>query len=850
MDLNRSSNRRRRGRLGLVPGVLAVASIVPLFSSLAAAGADSAADAALELARVAQMDLMLRENPGPDDFALAAHALSIASADRPADSDLARLVAAAAWAGGDRGLLLSATRSVIRADPADTVAQLRLISSNINAKQTVEGRLGAFDRILGPDGDGLDPSVRSRLALDAALLERELGRTDRFQARLRDAVRLDITNKEAVSFAVRTFVTPETGIEDLMEWQIRLLYADPFDPHVHLTIARISAGQGALDSAQRFLENGVRLFETSGLEVPALLRGQRLALQWQQVGPRVVLESLNGPLFDMREQAAEAIAARQAAGEPHDDIRDPEEIRYDLAIERIRLLAANAIEDDDAIDASLRDLTLTTQETVQLLADAMNKPGADGRAILNELLSIFVNLQVSRGMVGRDADLIRQEIEAFNKSIPGSERETRSAAIWLTYANGDYQQAIDEVGRVEPGSLASLMVAMASEKTGDIDRAASIYKRTALGKPLDAFGAFARSRLIAIGRGDEGISEAGVFIESRLSRVPAWMDRMLASPRSFMLLQAHAAERSTDVIGAAKVRLRLRNTASIPMSLGASRPIGSRMLLIPRALAEEAGFVGRPTPLVLDFDRRLRLESLQELDVTVPADSPYSAWLRMVNSHTSQRDRYRAVQSFEPTSRGGLGPGPFGLIAETGIVQQTPLGLARAPVQELIDAIRSGMPEQVRAIAIATLSRFYQYGTGLELSASDRAQIVSAWTERFVSLTDAERSVVLLILPHAMQSPAFEPFDQAVVETVVGESVQGIAVDLALLASVMYSRVRDPDSPVFELARESKSEHIRMMAASIQERLRAVRPAWAMIGPGVEDAGPGSLGNTPSGFQP
>jgi len=805
-------------------------------------------EAGAELARVAQMDLILRDNPGPEDYLLAAHTLAIASGMRPGDAEISRLAASAAWAGGDRGLLLEATRNVIRADPRDTVAQLRLISSNINSKQTAEERLAAYDRVLGPAGKSLDASVRSRLALDAALIERELGRTDRFESRLRQAVELDITNKDAVSFAARTFTGPDTGIEELIDWQIRLLYADPFDPHVHLTIARICAGQGALDAAQRFLENGVRLFEVSGAELPASLRSQRLTLRWQQSGPRQVLESLNGPLADMRGQAAEVIAERKEAGEPHDDIRNPEDIRYDLAIERIRLLAANALEDSGAIDSSLNDLTLTTQEVITQLAEVLSAPGANQQTVAQEMIRIFVDLQVARGMVRREVDRIREEIDLFNQNIRGASNETRRAEPWITFAAGNYQQAIDETGDPAPGTLASLLVAMASEQLGDLDRATEIYKVFALTRPLDAYGGFARSRLVAMDREDEARSRAGAFLESRLSRVPAWMDRMLGDPRSFMLLQAEASTTTTTAIEGVSIHLRLRNTSSIPLGLGASRPIGSRMLVVPRALAAQSEFDGDPTPQVLDLERRLRLEPLQEIDVTVRADSAYASWLRMVNAHSSQRDRYRAVQSFQPTSRGGLGPGPLGLIAETGIVQQTALGLARGSVDELVDAISMSDSVGLRRTAIATLSRVYQTDDALKLGRAEQDRVVQVWTERFAAMTDAERTLALLVLPHGLQSLAFEAFDNAVIETIVAEGLQGARSDSGLLAAALITRVRSPDSPVFDLAAESKDEHVRRLGVLLRNRLGDARPAWSMVGPGVEAMGPRSRAG--GGFGP
>lgn len=823
---------------GVLSGAPAFAGAVaqPQSQSQPQADAQEITDAmvAREMARVVSMDLGLRQSPKPDDYALVGHALSMAVADRPGDAELARLAASAAWAAGDRDMLLSATRAIIKADPSDTVAQLRLISSNINSRQTVESRLQAYDRILGDAGKSLHVSVRSRLALDAALLLRESGDQAGFERRLREAITLDITNKEAVSLAARTFATAESGIEELLDWQIRLLFADPFDPHVHLTIARISAGQGAIESAQRFLENGVALYAIAGSEIPAHLREQRLALQWQREGAEIVLEELNGPLEDMRAQAAALIKIRQEAGEPIDDIRNPADILYELGIERVRLLAAASVENDASIDASLADMARSTQTTLDQLAKAMRQPGANQTQFAEEIVKVFGDLQIMRGLVGRDTEKMLEETESFVEAVPQAGPMVARVKPWVAYARGEFQQAIELAEAGGPGPLQALVVALASEQLGDVERAVGIYTQFARGRPLDAYGGYARTRLQRIGRDSEALTTDGAYLESRLAKLPKWLDRMLTEPRSFMLLQVDAPLLTTDPLGTATVRVRLRNTSPIPLGVGSSRPIGTRFLITPRSVGAESDFGGALRGKVVDLDSRFRLETLEEIEVVLDADAPYAKWLRTANAHVSQRDRYRVIQSFQPGPLGGLVPGPLGLVGETGLIQRNAFNEARIDIDGLIEEILSSEGTELRSWLIVSVCRLLQpEGSSLSLRTSDKARVADAWRARFERANDAERAMILLCLPHAGQVFEFESFDQQVTTAVAsGEPSE------QLLVATLMTRVRAPGGALFDKAAKSESQSVRTIGSLLNARLEAFDKSYATVGPGLNAMGP------------
>jgi len=825
---------RRSRMLGVV-----LVCLVALLASGVRAGVASetgpvtAEEVGAVIRRNALIDLGMRASPLPEDYEIVADALSVASGMRPRDADTARVLAAAAWAAGDRELMLEATRAVIRNDPADTVAQLRLVSANINGRQTVEERMDAYERFLGPAGRALDASVRSRLALDAALLQRESGDVAGFEKRLREAVDLDPTNKDAVSLAARIFTTDDAGVDEVVGWQIRLLYADPLDPHVHLTIARIAANQGAIDSADRFLTNAERLFRVAMGDIPSTMREPQLSLQWQIRGAASVIESLNAPLYDLRTEAANAIKARQEAGEPISDIRSPNEIRYELGIDRVRLLAAVSAGDQETIDRTLADLAGTSGETLKALAERANRPGADQRQVFLETVRVFTDFQIMRAIAGRDVAQIAEETEVFfGKNVADSPAMVHLKA-WTAFGLGEHERAIGLLGTPRPATNDLLLVALASEALGDTDTAVPIYLTYARQRSLEGFGALARFRLAKLGREADVITSAGVQLRTALGRVPGWMDRMTSDPRTFMMLQAESTMSTVAPLDRAAVRVRLRNAASVPLGLGASRPIGSRILIGPRPISRLADFSGAPTPKVLEMDQRLRLNPREEIEVTVDADAPYTQWLREVNAHVSLRDRYRVIQSFQPGPRGGLVNAPLALVTESGIVQRVMLDLSRAPFEDLLDSVSSGDPADLRAALIATVARTIQPAEDLRLTKDQLGSLARAWSDRFAGATVAERSLMALKLPHAAQVPEMSAFDETVVETVVADGLARAKSDSGLLVATLLTRVRSPDSPVFELAAQSEDGAVRRMGERLSARLAEGRPSFSRARPGV-----------------
>src|SRR3954470_24705019 len=82
--------------------------------------------AASALVRLALFDLRALDEPKPRDYAVALAILDQAQALAPNDAEIARRRIEAAWNAADQDALLAATQLVVKLDPKDTVATLRL----------------------------------------------------------------------------------------------------------------------------------------------------------------------------------------------------------------------------------------------------------------------------------------------------------------------------------------------------------------------------------------------------------------------------------------------------------------------------------------------------------------------------------------------------------------------------------------------------------------------------------------------------------------------------------------------------------------------------------------------------
>lgn len=747
------------------------------------------------------IELQRVESPGPSDHRLAYRMLELVHPLAPDDEERARRMVEAAWGAGDGDLLDEATKRLIRLAPDDTVAQLRLITAGIEKLQTIDERLAVYDRFLGDGGARIDVSIRSRLALDAALLHRERGDLDAFADALTMAVELDETNKEACSLAVTYFAAHVNDPVGLFRLQLRLLRADPLDPNVHFRVASVLAAEGALEQASRFHANGRSILAAAGALSPQQ-EAEQMSIGWAMVGPSQVVDRLTADLNAERARADAKYQADLANDVPPSQLVPASSVHLDPSVEKIRLLAALSDLDDASVQASLAEFELMAQ----LASDRLQAPEARAsdqarELAVNSYLRAFADLQLMRGIAGLPLDALTPQATALYAARAEWAAQVRLLNAWKAFRENDPAQAESLCqGLPATDPLVRMLRGLIAERQDRLGDALALFQDMVRDDPLGSLGSWARSRVLRIKRTDRAVTDIGEAIAPLAERMPRWIDEMVRDPSVFMRVDVKPEKTDLGPHEPMRLVVELTCLARGPMAVGSDRPIVSRMLLSPWT----DGLVVPDVPLeavVIEFDRRLRLMPLERLRAVVDVSTGVNAVIESASTGALVRQRWRLVQGFAVGAQGGLVSGPLCLEDETEPVFRVADEDARlAPAdlaQRILTVDEAGLPGAVRVAA----GLLYRHAAGVFLD--DPAPVVAALAKRLETAGPLERAFMLATVPSAVVVPAAVAFDDAARRLAVDAAVTGAPLDRLTVAVLLLTRVTALDDPVLASARAS-----------------------------------------------
>lgn len=800
------------------------------------AGWSTTEQAARSIARLALLDLRLNTNPGPREYKLAALLNRAAQRYLPADAELVRRQIESEWNAEDPDAAIDATQRLLKLDPRDTVAQLRLVSYRLNAIQTTEDRLTAYERFLSDAGKGLDPSIRSRLALDCALLYRERGDEEKFVSRLKLATALDGTNKEAALLAFTYFSESVQDSQGRAELLLNLLYADPLDSSVYLQLAEQLASGGAFTGASRMYKMGERVLVGAGSFLSGEQELKKVMLSWHVTGAKAVREELEKSLAGERFNAQQMADRQKVMNVPGEEIINPMALRLPRAAEQMRCMASFGEGNEAAVLQSLSDLTLTVEKMKADIADPEKLPKEmtldEGKKIARDAQ---VDLTLLRAFTAQQLDKVEGGLE--NLVTPIESTDIRPTVIrGLMLANqGKHDEAIQQFrelidavdtpspdGVIVATTMARLSLGKSLMVTGGAPEASEIYREIIRETPLSAMGAMAATLLDKLRGKKEAIFPTSDAMEKLAAGVPRWVEEIITQPRTFVGLIATPVLNSQDPLAPMKVRVSIRNLSGVPMGVGSSRPMNSRILFTCNLDTKGIDTSKHAKPEVIDIDHRLRLLPGESIETTVWADPGYAGWFSENVATGVLRAKYRLVQGFVSTRRGIIDPGPGCVQADLPVVVRSTLRETTLTAAELVAEVANANENSVARLAAA--ARALVIGEPLatrKLTDDDKTQIARAFAARYPSLSPTIRAIVLATLPHAPQCRPFAEFDKAALSE----------QDPTLLPLVLATRVSDASNPLIAACKASSDPAVKLFATLHAERLEAKSSCFANVGP-------------------
>jgi hypothetical protein len=829
--------------------------------------------AAHAVARVALMDLRIVGEPTPRDYRIAEELFATAATLLPNDQTILRLYLEAAAGANDGPTVREITRRLVKLDPADTVSQLRTISARISELQTTDQRLAAYDRFLGEAGNAIDDSVRSRLALDAALLYRERGEMDNFGERLSRAIQLDPTNKDAATLAL-TFYQPKAadGPAGRLDLLFQVLWGDPFDSSVYSSIVSELLSHGAYNGALRFAELQRRLANIQAREIPDSDQLAYDLAEWNASGPEAVLRRLDDRLEKLRQQVIEQRGQAQDLGLSGADIPSPERIHLPAGRERSRVLCAIAVADRDRAAPCLGEFAQIVGAMTRDAADPSKRSkGVSEERAVQVVRDARVELTWLRLLGGLQIDEARADL-ADLRAAGGLEASVLARLdAWATLRTGTNEEAERAFAAMAASDdIAALGLAVCAEARADRNVASVRFEELFRRDAGNFIGAFAATRRKALTGERPRPDESARILEQDAAGVPASFDAMIDNPRRVMALEVKPLRTEIIPTDRTPVMVTIRNVSGLMLAMGPDKPICSRLLFAPGV---DIGPDVLPTYDLVwigNLDRRLRLDKNESVGMIVwPDIGPISADMELSLSQQA-RVRWRVFQGFEFSDQRLWDTTPMMLTTDIPPMIRRLPNRSDSVFESLKTTIQSG---STRDIADAILSIKYQLADQVHTEASllttmkEAAQKGNSLPsdERRRIIKEQERMKVIggrlaserdqlmemlagrltqgsTILPDKILMLCLTPTQANMSQALRVDQVAIHNADEDVLAVELAARVVSPDDPFLGDPAVQRSPRLAALARLVKERLQAKIPTAAtshwtvtdLVGPGYE----------------
>lgn len=779
--------------------------------------------------RLGLLNIRAVHTPTAADYASTALLLGLAQRYSPDDLSLIRRRGEAAWGAGDKDLLIELTSQAIKLDPSNTVAQLRLISSRLSEFQTVEERLSRIEAFLGPKGSALDASIRSRLALDAALLHRERGDDVKFVEKLKQSTQLDSSNKEAAILALNYYTSHSSDPVGTLEMLTNLLYADPIDPNVHYELATHLASLGAFTEARRFHGVYTSILRKDGSSINYNLTVEAHMLTWRCEGARAAAEAVRKELYERRNDVARDARKRQAddssaLGGNLSTLRKPEQVRLEPRLEYVRLATASIMDDQTEAKRSLIDLAATLADEKERLSAANSRdPGMTEAQANAQISNTYQDLILWRLLTNIDTDKIEADLPVALKDIPETNTRRVAIAAWQALRAGDAPGAIKACDQPcdEPGApWIQICRAEALAKTGDVPQAVKLLTELSGTYPLTTMATYAMERSSQLAGRPHKPGNLDLPITATVSayanKIPRWIDTMISQPRLFQAVSVDMPPARQGALDRSPVTLRIKNISPIPLSLGSDKTISSRFVFNPMLEMADQPRPLQGEPEVFEVDRKFRLMPNEEIAVTVRPDAGIIGYIAENAAAGPSRIRYRVLQGFRGNE---VGAGCIEVNTKT--TAKEALLEANLSAEELEERINSADDPSI--VAILTGARALLIASDApsdSFAANPVATMAKTLAAKYPTWSVTARTFCAAMMPPASQTAVLGDLDAAI--------KADPEADIRLIA--VLTRVTDPADPLLDAAAKDADPRLVQAAAHQRTRLASDKPTYSKIG--------------------
>lgn len=543
-------------------------------------------------------------------------------------------------------------------DGKNDIILLRQLRSEIERSQTAAERAAHYEREIARTD--LPASVRSRLALDLAILERRRGRTESFATWLAESVSLDRAHTAAAALAAgyfRLYVDDPVGTGELL---LNQSIANPADISAQMLAANHFLNHGAYDVADRLYTLAKTSYQSL---VRAFTPGELIAdlaiARWGAGRTDDALQVIRAYQRKLDKRHRD----RLLFAEPHLTPMERAERHAVLprAVEVVHAAILARRSDEEGAAAIKRVLELHER----LIDEGVETARLEGQELDSRMESEIAQLWLEAAWLtvwfGPNPAEAERYLQRANSILDVSERAEQRIAGWIALREGNYDAAVDLLQPLAvEDSAAALGYANALLAQGRQRSAAQEFLRIVRSQPGTLIGVWAGDQLTELLGSRSPISNQAAMLDSFMDNVPRYYDRLPANPTAAFTLRLRPVKRVYRPYEPILIDLEIINHTARPLAIDSDGPILPDVALLLDVRVSGIADPVATDPIIVNINRRLRLEPHERL--TIALDLRRTVVGGIVDQHALRGTivTIRAVSNFYITPDGAILPGLLG----------------------------------------------------------------------------------------------------------------------------------------------------------------------------------------------
>ncbi len=464
-----------------------------------------------------------------------------------------------------------AVQGLLAVTPNESTAQLARLRLAIEQTNTVDQRMAVYEQLLSNQNkDLLDYRVASRLALDAALLQRQLGDVNQFARWLAESVALDPSYLDATLLAVGFFGDESADIFTRAELLSAAVLANIRDLALQVSLAEFLMSYGDYKDAsmvyQMILGNDARNYHkiSDGLLADIALS------KWAAGDSEGALEIISARQTSVDVDFRKQTKKQQPRLTPLEIARIHAPLVPKLAT--IRAAIYRDLEDEENSENAIGSV-LSSLLTLAQIYESQGS-AAKIKVVEMNLQAAWISL-----WLGNDVDSSERLLAAVERDADIHAVEKQRLEGWIALRRGDIEGAITILSALPNDMSSQVGLAEAYRLTGNKQAAAKLLLSVARNSGGTILGVWARKQLEKMVGTTFLIRSEVVQLQEPMSGLQNTFDLIISDPRPVVDLRLVPDKNTYAPYTPMLLQIELTNNAPVPLVIAKNGPIQPLLLI-------------------------------------------------------------------------------------------------------------------------------------------------------------------------------------------------------------------------------------------------------------------------------